>query len=344
MLFLNYAVSKSYVLGICGVLIVLYSLIMTISVSAMGLTIETGVLLFYVTILIAHFLPWSFGQDHQYTFYRLLRTVIFPGHTITFSEVLLADALCSISKLLKDFGTTVVVIYATLRHEDAIVYHNSAMILVAVFASIPFWIRVRQCMIQLDSCPDSIAKIPVMLNILKYMSSFPPIWLTAAASLGYMHPHMPQFITTAAVINSLYSFLWDVIMDWGLLTFTRDGRVLRRQRLHLPLFTYFFLVIINFVLRFSWFVNRLPGFDHLHSSIIVLVIEVGEVFRRAMWNIYRIEWEVISQQEKALEKEKSLSSGSLSTLTSPNSAPNGNSNNNSVAIRSPSTINFSATD
>lgn len=133
-------------------------------------------------------------------------------------------------------------------------------------------------------------------------------------------------------------------MDWGLLTFTRDGRVLRRQRLHLPLFTYFLLVIINFVLRFSWFVNRLPGFDHLHSSIIVLVIEVGEVFRRAMWNIYRIEWEVISQQEKALEKEKSLSSGSLTTLTSPNSAPNGNSNNNSVAIRSPSTINFSATD
>lgn len=186
----------------------------------------------------AHFVPWSFGQDHQYSFYRLLRTVIFPGHTVTFPEVLLADALCSVSKVLKDFGTTVVVIYAALQQKDIIVFHDSAMIIVALFASIPFWyvsfpvstclcfslmkktlhnlfrIRVRQCMIQLESCPDLIAKIPVMLNILKYMSSFPPIWLTCAASLGYTHPQMPQFITTAAIINSLYSFLVSAYEHW----------------------------------------------------------------------------------------------------------------------------------
>lgn len=76
---------------------------------------------------------------------------------------------------------------------------------------------MRQCTIQLESCPDTIAKIPVMLNILKYMSSFPPIWLTAAASLGYTHPQMPQLITAAAVINSLYSFL------------VRPGRICRSE-------------------------------------------------------------------------------------------------------------------
>jgi hypothetical protein len=113
-------------------------------------------------------------------------------------------------------------------------------------------------------------------------------------------------------------------MDWGLLTFTRDGRVLRRQRLYLPWFTYVCIVLINFVLRFSWLVNRLPGADHLHSSIIVLVIEVGEIFRRAMWNIYRIEWEVIVQQEKAL----SLSPLSVGTDHANNA---GNSANSSVA-------------
>ena len=32
--------------------------------------------------------------------------------------------------------------------------------------------------------------------------------------------------------------------------------------------------------------------DQLHSSVIVLIIELGEVFRRAMWAVYRIEWEV----------------------------------------------------
>lgn len=34
------------------------------------------------------------------------------------------------------------------------------------------------------------------------------------------------------------------------------------------------------------------GMDQLHSSVIVLIIELGEVFRRAMWAVYRIEWEV----------------------------------------------------
>jgi hypothetical protein len=91
-------------------------------------------------------------------------------------------------------------------------------------------------------------------------------------------------------------------MDWGLLTFTRDGRILRRQRLYFPMITYLFAIFINFIFRFSWAINRVPGLERLHSSIIVLVIEIGEIIRRSLWNFYRIEWEVIVQQEKAIDK------------------------------------------
>lgn len=132
-------VSISFVLGVCGILIALYSIIMTVSISGFGFSIETGIMFFYTTLFAAHFLPWSFGAEHQRAFYRLFRMVLLPGHTITFPEVLLADALCSVSKLLKDFGTTAVVIYAAFQRQDVIVYHDSAMIIVALFASIPFW-------------------------------------------------------------------------------------------------------------------------------------------------------------------------------------------------------------
>lgn len=67
-----------------------------------------------------------------------------------------------------------------------------------------FRIRVRQCSIQLLSCPDNIARIPVVLNILKYISSFPPIWLTA---LWITHPNIVNMILVSATINSIYSFL-----------------------------------------------------------------------------------------------------------------------------------------
>ena len=48
------------------------------------------------------------------------------------------------------------------------------------------------------------------------------------------------------------------------------------------------------------------GMDQLHSSVIVLIIEIGEVFRRSIWAIYRIEWEVIVQQDRAIEKDPVL--------------------------------------
>ena len=46
--------------------------------------------------------------------------------------------------------------------------------------------------------------------------------------------------------------------------------------------------------------------DQVHSSVIILIIEIGEVFRRSMWAVYRIEWEVIVQQDKAIEKDPVL--------------------------------------
>ena len=87
-------------------------------------------------------------------------------------------------------------------------------------------------------------------------------------------------------------------MDWGLISCTRDKRVFKRQRMLFPWPIYFIIVSINFVLRFSWLINRFPAFQNLHSSVIVLIIELGEIFRRAMWFIFRIEWEILVNIER----------------------------------------------
>jgi hypothetical protein len=125
--------------GVAGVVIIIYSLIMTICSSALGWGIEIGMFFFCILILLLHTIPSLPGSEYQSSFYRLLRIVIFPMTTISFPEVLLADALCSLSKVLKDVGTTMITIWAFLRQEDVIVYHDMAMILVALFASLPFW-------------------------------------------------------------------------------------------------------------------------------------------------------------------------------------------------------------
>ena len=92
------------------------------------------------------------------------------------------------------------------------------------------------------------------------------------ASLGYYHSSLPSVIALAATINSLYSFLWDVIMDWGLVSISRDFRVTARQRMLLPWASYALAVLVNLTLRFSWAMNRLPVFKELDMTVVILTI------------------------------------------------------------------------
>jgi hypothetical protein len=99
--------------------------------------------------------------------------------------------------------------------------------------------------------------------------------VVAAASLGYYHSSLPSVIALAATINSLYSFLWDVIMDWGLISISRDLRVTARQRMLLPWPSYALAVVVNLTLRFSWAMNRLPWFKELDMTVVILTIGEG---------------------------------------------------------------------
>lgn len=95
-------------------------------------------------------------------------------------------------------------------------------------------------------------------------------------------------------------------MDWGLISISfSTGRVILRNRTFYYGFLYFVAVCIDLVLRFTWAINRVTYFSTMHPSQIVLIIEVFEVFRRSMWNMIRIEWEIISQEEKMKILERS---------------------------------------
>jgi len=73
--------------------------------------------------------------------------------------------------------------FVELSHVDDIkLLHDNAMILIALLASLPFWLRVRQCWVQYDGCNDSISRIPIVLNMIKYTTAFPPIWITGIST------------------------------------------------------------------------------------------------------------------------------------------------------------------
>lgn len=131
------------------------------------------------------------------------------------------------------------------------------------------------------------------------------------------------------IINSLYSFWWDITYDWGLsllqlqcrrpvissnlppdprrpssqpydsnrisITWKRSQPGLRPTLLlfRSPL-PYYCAILVNFILRLTWSIKLSP---HLHRVAEreqgIFTLEILEILRRWMWVYFRVEWEVV---------------------------------------------------
>ena len=121
------------------VILILYSLAMTIVPNVLAMGVEAGIMTFYALVLLLVLTPGLPGQETKTAFMKLIRFTLIPGSTISFSEVLFADALTSMSKVFKDLGVTLVAVYAQATQTDIVNYHDVGMILIALLASAPFW-------------------------------------------------------------------------------------------------------------------------------------------------------------------------------------------------------------
>jgi hypothetical protein len=296
--------SISYLLYSASFFGLLYGIIIVSIANFLSASVEMALLSFYISTFTLLMIPSLPGQEGRAAFFRLMYQVLFPITSVSFAEVVLADILTSLSKVLKDIGFTLVIIYSKVTKTDIIDHHESGMILIAVLASFPLWLRIRQCSVQLWNAPDHSARIPIALNTMKYVSGFPPIWIAAAASLGYFSPNLPLLTAVFATVNSLFSYGWDLLMDWGLIAFFRGKTQHRAPRRLIHIGFLALASVVNLILRFSWTANFFPFFSQLHPASLIFIVEMAEIFRRWFWIIFRVEWEILVQTERGLLKDK----------------------------------------
>ncbi|THH04550.1 hypothetical protein EW145_g5439 [Phellinidium pouzarii] len=182
-------------------------------------------------------------RDH---FLLAMRRCIFSPASmpVYFSDVVLADIFTSYAKVIGDVWLSLCMI---LPSGSLLIFPSQdgwSRLMVPCLMSIPYAIRFRQCIIDYMQ-PTTTTKKP-LYNALKYASSFPVIFLSAAQrsitvntmeeedSDAEEHPlfrlwydqfimlviraeiEMLGFRLLSVAINSLYSFWWDVTHDWGL--------------------------------------------------------------------------------------------------------------------------------
>ncbi len=158
-------------------------------------------------------------------------------------------------------------------------------VLVPLLMAIPSLIRLRQCLIEYLRVRRAPFKESVgwggqhLANAAKYSTAFPVIIFSAlqrnlkteseSVSVGLYRAWV-----VACLINSLYSFYWDVAKDWDLTLFSsareRDAPehpfgLRRRLLIHSPT-VYYLVIALDLMLRCTWSLKLSPTWTTLPIS------------------------------------------------------------------------------
>mmetsp|Transcript_31060 Transcript_31060/g.56294 ORF Transcript_31060/g.56294 Transcript_31060/m.56294 type:complete len:488 (-) Transcript_31060:1049-2512(-) len=237
---------------------------------------------------------------------------------IPFVDVFFADAMCSLSKVFFDWG---MLFHLASHFPEPVPASTHAIMIPSFCAAIPYIIRARQCLImhtvgRIKADPNRYQHI---LNAIKYTTSIFPLCLSAYQAT--IDPEAAQkweaVLIVLLVINALYALTWDVVMDWGMLRNpsavivhatcvggmpsetmqTKScGHALMRPRLRFGLMASAIILLTDALLRFSWTLRFVQHGLFPSKDSFVLATQFLEVFRRAIWNLLRVEWEHEKQE------------------------------------------------
>ncbi|XP_071923576.1 uncharacterized protein [Coffea arabica] len=280
--------------------------------------------LLYAAVAMALLSPFDlFFLSSRYFLLRTLWRIVFPLQAISFADFFLADILTSMSKVFSDLERSVCRMVhrqvATIAWFEADSICGSHSVAIPIVLVLPYLFRLFQCLRQYKDTKEKTS----LFNALKYSTAVPVIFVSALKYHVFpdkwMNVYRPLWLLSG-VLNSLYSFYWDVTRDWDLSSFTRIFKFskphLMSHLLYGRKWVYFWVIGSNLILRCTW-TYKLSA--HLrHNYITVFTITALEIVRRFQWVFFRVENEwnkmnsksniELSMSELPNEEEKLLNS------------------------------------
>ncbi|PVD21893.1 hypothetical protein C0Q70_17696 [Pomacea canaliculata] len=229
----------------------------------------------------------------------LFRILTAPFHHVGFADFWLADQLNSLVTVMLDLEF-LVCYYAFevkwLGPDREQVCTKNIYGVRAVVACLPAWFRFAQC---LRRYRDTKLVFPHVVNAGKYSTTF-FVQLFAALYKVHVEVYGNEFrqnsvffylYIVAYIISSCYTYTWDIKMDWGLFDKNAgENRFLREETVYAFKAYYYFAIVEDVILRFIWVLTVTLADGHfLHAEILATILALLEVFRRFVWNFFRLE-------------------------------------------------------
>ncbi|KAH7862919.1 hypothetical protein Vadar_011118 [Vaccinium darrowii] len=176
--------------------------------------------LLYAAVAMLLIFPFDiFYLSTRYFFLRTLWRIVFPLQAISFADFFLADILTSMSKVLSDLERSVCRMVhqqvATIAWFEADSVCGSHSVAIPVVLVLPYIFRLFQCLRQYKDSGEKTT----LFNALKYSTAIPVIFLSALKYHVFpdrwTNIYRPLWLLSS-VLNSLYSFYWDITRDWDL--------------------------------------------------------------------------------------------------------------------------------
>ncbi|KAF7265347.1 hypothetical protein GWI33_021236 [Rhynchophorus ferrugineus] len=252
-----------------------------------------------VIMLVFLFNPFKvFRHEARFWFLRLCwRMFAAPFYHVGFADFWLADQLNSLVSGLLDVQFLVCFYFTNgnwMEANDTSSCIETSFVIRPLVNCIPAWIRFAQC---LRRYYDTKEAFPHLVNAGKYSTTFFVVIFSTLK--GYYkgdytsvldNPYYIMWVL-AQLVSSTYAYIWDIKMDWGLLDKNAgENRFLREEIVYSSTFFYYFAIIEDFVLRFTWTLSiYLTEYKYVSSDMMTSITAPLEVFRRFVWNFFRLE-------------------------------------------------------
>lgn len=279
----------------------------------------------FLLLLLFNPLKVFYFRSRRWLLKNVLRVCLAPFYPVNFTDFWLGDQFTSLETIFSDISFVFCFyIYGTdwnsvRLDEQPICSGWSQYPLQTVLTILPSWFRLAQC---LRRFRDTRSKFPHLHNAGKYASG---IFLAIANGLRRSkladkpnHPFLYVWICFA-LFSSTYKLIWDFKMDWGLFDKNSKHRFLRQQLVYSSISFYYAAMIQNLVFRYIWILNILPYFSQTfsdYSDLLAFVLAIIELFRRFIWNFFRLENEHVNNcgefravREISIQMATSVASG-----------------------------------
>lgn len=287
-------------------------------------------IVYLVALVVLFLLPWrALPSGGRRRFFATLRRVSVGGIAEVadgkFGDILLADVLTSYAKVCGDlFAALCMFLRPGGSSTDRPDRSCGGGVVVPLLMAVPSLIRLRQCVIEYLRVRRAPHKESTgwggqhLANALKYATAL-PVLVTSSLHRNVAGDDAQAALRSAwlasILVNSLYSFYWDVAKDWGLTLFSprRERNLphhswgLRHRLVFRSAGLYYAAVGLDLMLRCTWSVKLSPHLYRLSDfEGGIFLLELLEVLRRWIWMFFRIETEWIRSSSTGLAADDIL--------------------------------------